>query len=89
MKLQPWPRHKTRKYQRGENPCGSCNLNQHKTCRPRLDGTLCSCSCERAAKIRAEVELYQIRAEAQKKPMPPLMDICLELGIRSYRVRGT
>ena len=41
-----------RQHNKGATPCGECNLNKHNCCRPRLDGTLCTCSCCRAAAIR-------------------------------------
>lgn len=34
------------KYVHGTNACRNCQRAQHKKCRPRLDGTLCSCTCE-------------------------------------------
>jgi hypothetical protein len=41
---------------KGDTPCGNCNLNQHKNCRPRLDDTLCSCSCPKATNIREAMQ---------------------------------
>jgi hypothetical protein len=41
-----------KKYEPGENPCGKCQSHSHYACRPRLDGTLCSCQCPRACKTR-------------------------------------
>lgn len=45
-----------RVYRRGTKPCGMCGAGRHGSCRPRLDGTLCTCSCERAASVRDDVE---------------------------------
>jgi len=45
-----------RRFARGKNPCGECGRGQHKSCRPRLDGTLCTCSCEKARLVRSDVE---------------------------------
>src|SRR5579872_1741590 len=33
------------KQYKGDNPCFACNSNRHAGCRPRLDGTDCSCQC--------------------------------------------
>ena len=41
-----------RQHNKGAAPCGECNLNKHNCCRPRLDGTFCTCSCARAEAIR-------------------------------------
>lgn len=51
-----------RKYDRGVLPCGNCNLGQHQACRPRLDGMLCTCTCDRAEwekEVRASFENNQ------------------------------
>lgn len=34
-----------KKYERGDNPCGKCQMHRHYCCRPRLDGSMCSCQC--------------------------------------------
>ncbi len=44
-----------RQHNKGAAPCGECNLNKHNCCRPRLDGTPCTCSCPRAEAIRRRV----------------------------------
>jgi hypothetical protein len=41
-----------RQANKGIAPCGECNINRHNCCRPRLDGTLCTCSCARAEAAR-------------------------------------
>jgi hypothetical protein len=41
-----------RQANKGIAPCGECNLNRHNCCRPRMDGTLCTCSCARAEAMR-------------------------------------
>jgi hypothetical protein len=38
-------RTRKRKHERGAAPCQYCQDGRHYACRPRLDGTLCSCSC--------------------------------------------
>lgn len=44
---------KRTKYLPGDNCCGNCQASNHKRCRPRLDGTLCSCSCDHAETNRS------------------------------------
>lgn len=41
-----------RVYIYGKSACGNCQQGRHTKCRPRLDGTLCSCSCDTANAMR-------------------------------------
>ena len=41
-----------KKYERGVRPCGNCSSFRHYSCRPKLDGTLCTCQCPAACKTR-------------------------------------
>ena len=47
-------------HDKGSAPCGECNLNRHNCCRPRLDGTLCTCSCHKAEAKRRLVRPMMI-----------------------------
>lgn len=58
-----------RKYVLGGTPCGNCNSYKHTQCRPRLDGQACSCECERATRIREELDAECISAESKNQPM--------------------
>jgi group I intron endonuclease len=49
-------RKRVTKYVRGNNPCYYCQSSNHASCRPKLDGSLCSCSCERAVEKRADTQ---------------------------------
>jgi len=59
-----------RKYQPGFNACASCQRGNHSYCRPRLDGTLCSCSCETADNNRFTHEIHcdAAKQKGHKKP---------------------
>lgn len=46
----------TTRYDQGTNACGNCQHGRHTSCRPRLDGTLCSCSCDTASTMRVAHE---------------------------------
>lgn len=73
----------TRKYKLGSTPCGNCNTYKHTTCRPRLDGAPCSCECERATRIREELDAERISAELHDRPMTiTAMDIAKREGDR-------
>lgn len=61
-----------RRYYRGTSPCGHCQAGAHESCRPRLDGTLCSCSCERAQVARAEFERKAAAAAVAGNPEPTI-----------------
>jgi hypothetical protein len=63
-----------RKYYRGKTPCGLCQTGAHYGCRPRLDGQLCSCSCEIAYRDRGEFERKADAALAAGKPVPSIAD---------------
>jgi hypothetical protein len=54
MEFEKWKSFR-RKYVLGKNPCGPCSVDRnHENCRPRLDLTLCSCSCPQADSIRGQ-----------------------------------
>jgi hypothetical protein len=60
-----------RKHNLGSNPCSFCSSRgHHELCRPRLDGKPCSCSCERATRVRELYELACDEARYQGKPFP-------------------
>jgi hypothetical protein len=48
-----------RQQTKGATPCGECNLNNHICCRPRLDGALCTCWCQKAEEARKAVAQMQ------------------------------
>lgn len=73
-----------RLYYRGALPCGHCQMSRHAQCRPRLDGTLCSCNCERAEMARGE---YQRKAEAARAAGDPEPAIGQALEILHPRYR--
>ena len=56
-----------RQQEKGAAPCGECNLNNHSYCRPRLDGALCTCWCQKAAETRKAVAQMQETALATDK----------------------
>jgi hypothetical protein len=41
-----------KKFERGSQPCGKCQSFRHYCCRPRLDGSMCTCQCPEACKAR-------------------------------------
>jgi hypothetical protein len=41
-----------RKYERGFRPCGKCQSFRHYGCRPKIDGSLCTCTCPKACETR-------------------------------------
>lgn len=73
-----------KKYDRGSTPCGKCNLGQHAHCRPRMDNTLCSCTCAKAAEVRGEVEALVLRYEISGELAPSVHEMVRGLGLRKY-----
>lgn len=67
-----------RLYFRGQFPCGHCNLGRHNQCRPRLDGTLCTCKCPRADLARGE---YLRKSEAAAAAGLPEPSVAMALEI--------
>jgi hypothetical protein len=41
---------KSKEY-KGDSPCFYCSVNRHAGCRPRLDGTPCSCQCNKTTHV--------------------------------------
>lgn len=58
------------KYVLGDNACGNCQRHRHTICRPRLDGTLCGCSCQTAEMSRNIYEDSCRIAEGSGLPVP-------------------
>jgi hypothetical protein len=52
--------------QLGGTPCNKCSIHRHEQCRPRMDGTLCSCSCTIANHMR---DSYMIEKELAEKEL--------------------
>lgn len=70
-----WPTAmRTRKFASGENACGNCQKSRHTNCRPRLDGTLCSCSCKYAEAIRCLHEDSVGAAERKGEDVPTVKE---------------
>ncbi len=61
---------KKRKYTIGDNACSYCQQGNHRNCRPKLDGTLCSCSCHFATAIREDYALRVEEAHDTNTPVP-------------------
>jgi hypothetical protein len=59
-----------RQANKGIAPCGECNINRHNCCRPRLDGTLCTCSCPRAEATRRRMGLNVGDGPLRRQPGP-------------------
>jgi hypothetical protein len=66
---------KNKQYEPGDNPCGNCNLYHHKKCRPRLDGTLCSCTCPQSRKLFEAYEEYLTVCQAEGKVPSTLVEV--------------
>jgi hypothetical protein len=65
-----------KKYELGDNPCGNCRVGgHHKKCRPRLDGTLCSCTCPTSKILRESYEEYLTICEAEGKIPSTLVEV--------------
>ena len=63
-----------RKYAPGDNQCHYCQIGDHKKCRPKLDGTLCSCACETATMAR---QMYIMDCQdncREGKPFPTVIE---------------
>ena len=75
-----------RRHTRGKTPCGKCQTGAHRDCRPRLDGNLCSCECERAKMARAEFERKSEAAIRNGTPQPTVAQ-ALEILYPSYQPR--
>lgn len=67
-----------RRHTRGKHPCGKCQTGAHRDCRPRLDGTLCSCACERAKMAKGE---FIRKCEAAKRAGQPQPTVSIALEI--------
>lgn len=65
---------KPSKYKRGIRPCNYCNSSQHAACRPRLDGTLCTCNCPAARNIAEEVNLTRALARERGETEPSMAE---------------
>jgi len=63
-----------RRYKLGDAPCGRCQAGAHLGCRPRLDNSLCSCSCERAAAAQEEFNRKSKAAEQSGLPQPSIAE---------------
>lgn len=64
-----------RKFQKGNRPCGRCTANHHADCKPRRDGTLCTCSCSLASAMRLEHALAVEEAAKGEEPMPSIKEL--------------
>lgn len=64
----------TLKYVQGPNACGNCQSNRHRHCRPRLDGTLCSCSCDNAETVRNLYDDSCRIAESKGQQLPTIVE---------------
>jgi hypothetical protein len=64
----------SRRYSLGETPCGNCQSAAHERCRPRLDGTLCTCSCERARIASAQFQRWSDAAQSAGSPQPTVAE---------------
>ena len=65
-------------YEQGKSPCGACQTYKHKGCRPRLDGSLCSCSCAKAAQNREEYKIFAEYAAIVGDPVPVVCDVLVD-----------
>jgi hypothetical protein len=74
----------SRRYSLGSSPCGNCQKYAHGGCRPRLDGTLCSCACERARIARDQYERKSAAATSAGEPQPTVA-IALEILHPRYK----
>jgi len=64
----------SRRYTLGENPCGNCQSAAHDRCRPRLDGTLCTCTCERSQIAAAQFKRVSETAQSAGSPQPTVAE---------------
>jgi hypothetical protein len=64
-----------KRYDKGKAPCGRCLVGRHECCRPRLDGSLCSCTCIKAEMIRSEVDRRTKRALESGLQVPGLVEM--------------
>lgn len=77
----------SRRYSLGESPCGDCQKYAHGGCRPRLDGILCSCACERARIARDQFARKVDAAARAGAPVPTVAD-ALEILYPRYKQTG-
>jgi hypothetical protein len=66
---------RSKKYEKGDTPCGYCNMGNHKKCRPRLDGALCSCKCPQSKFLSESYEEYLTICEAEGKIPSTLVEV--------------
>jgi hypothetical protein len=58
----------------GKMPCRRCSNYLHDKCRPRSDGTLCTCSCSRASMYRQD-NYFGVKAALDAGlPIPTLLE---------------
>jgi hypothetical protein len=55
-----------RKHTLGPAACAYCQDGNHHRCRPRLDKTFCTCSCDTAVEMRAEAAEYPDLSENEQ-----------------------
>lgn len=77
-----------KKYEKGELPCGACNLSKHHQCRLRMDGDLCSCNCPRAADIRKQVEVETLAHQLRGQIPPSNEKILLKTFYVKYKIKS-
>jgi hypothetical protein len=56
-----------RQYFMGRTPCSNCQSSKHERCRPKLDGTLCTCTCSQAELTRIHVRWYMQEKEISEQ----------------------
>jgi hypothetical protein len=76
----------SRLYSLGETPCGNCQSYSHERCRPKLDATLCSCSCERARIAHDQFDRKAAAAASAGAPIPTVA-AALEILHPRYKQR--
>lgn len=68
-----------RKYKTDETCCAYCQTWDHHKCRPKLNGTLCSCTCPVATEMREHHAYKTAQAIKEGKPAPNIIETLKEL----------